>query len=731
MHREKWKKYKTGKTAGLLAVLLSGSLLLNGCSAWLMSDETDSGSGMSNGSDEGYYVENDTQKSESAYQSRVLPDDSAKGTVISQENGQLQISRRGRDEETPMGDGDWTIFVYLCGSDLESEYGAASNDIEEAFAANSSDQIRVVYQTGGSTFWYQDIKDDGIERYLLENGELELVDEQPSASMGDSSTLQDFLSWGIENYPAEKMALIFWDHGSGSINGVCFDEKYDYDSLSLLDIDEALNGVYDQMTDRFEFIGFDACLMSTVEAANMLTPYARYMFASQEIEPGSGWNYTTMLDDLVAEPQLNGAQLGEKVCREYYKHCGGSDGSQSTATFSVTDLSRIDDALIAVNDAFRVIYENCDLGDASRAMLEADSFGGNNVSEGYSNMVDLGNMLDKLSGYGEEVTEAANALKSCVVCTMNGRLHKNATGLSIYYPIAIQGSEELRIFSQVCPSSYYYALIDKIAYGTENGSASDYDNSTLLADADDINEWLGGESGISGNVTTNVGEFTDIQIGQMGVADIYFDEDGLYTVSFDNMDELSYACCSVSIDDDEDGFIYLGTTEQVIYDLDNMRITDDFDGLWPCIGDNLLAIDLVNTTDTCSIYTCNILLNNETETNLRIEYDWTSSEWSVIGVWDGIDDETSMSSREIYALEDGDVITPMYYWSSIYDDEYWYYGDDVVVDGEVEITYGYLQEGIYYYCFELHDIYGNVYYTPYTIQYVDENSEVWVDGELY
>ena len=90
-----------------------------------------------------------------------------------------------------------------------------------------------------------------------------------------------------------------------------------------------------------------------------------------------------------------------------------------------------------------------------------------------------------------------------------------------------------------------------------------------------------------------------------------------------------------------------------------------------------------------------------------------------------------MSSREIYALEDGDVITPMYYWSSIYDDEYWYYGDDVVVDGEVEITYGYLQEGIYYYCFELHDIYGNVYYTPYTIQYVDENSEVWVDGELY
>lgn len=741
MDRRKWEKRKTGtakKTTGallLLTALLTGSMLLSGCSAWLMSEGLDGDEGWSDyeeEDDEGYSGGSATIGGDSSYQSSVLEDNSLKGTVISQENGQMQISRRSRDEEIPMGDGDWTIFVYLCGSDLESDGGAASSDIEEAFAARGSGQVKVVYQTGGSYFWYQNINENRVQRYLLEDGDLTLVDEKPEANMGTASTLADFLSWGVSNYPSERMGLILWDHGSGSINGVCFDEQYDYDSLTLGELDHALNQVYDQMTDRFEFIGFDACLMSTLETANVLTPYARYMYASQEMEPGSGWDYTSLLNNLAANPDQDGAQLGEKVCREYYDHCADYGfGSQRSATFSIIDLSKIDDVLISMNEAFRVVYEQGDLGDVTRAVLEADSFGGNSVSEGYSNMLDLGNMLDQLSSYGQEVRDASQILQSCVLYTMNGRLHKNASGLSVYYPVSIQGSEELKIFSQICPSNYYYALIDKIAYGAENGSAADYDNSTLLSDMADINEWLGEESGFTGDVSTNAGEFADIEIGQMGVSDIYFDEDGIYTVSFDNMDELAYACCSVGMDDDADGFFYLGTTEEVIYDIDRNCVTDNFDGSWPCINDNLLALELVNTTDSCSIYTCNVLLNDEVETNLRIEYDWEYDEWSVIGIWDGIDEETGMASREVYELQDGDVITPAYYWFSVDDDEDWYYGDDIVVDGDLEITYEYLPEGVYYYCFELHDIYGNVYYTPFTLQYVDEDGEVWVDGEFY
>ena len=176
MDRRKWKKRKTGtakKTTGallLLTALLTGSMLLSGCSAWLMSEGLDSDEGWSDyeeEDDEGYSGGSGTIGDGSSYQGSVLEDNSLKGTVISQENGQMQISRRSRDEEIPMGDGDWTIFVYLCGSDLESDGGAASSDIEEAFAARGSGQVKVVYQTGGSNFWYQNINENRVQRYLL------------------------------------------------------------------------------------------------------------------------------------------------------------------------------------------------------------------------------------------------------------------------------------------------------------------------------------------------------------------------------------------------------------------------------------------------------------------------------------------------------------------------------------------------------------------------------------
>ena len=205
MDRRKWKKRKTGtakKTKGvllLLTVLLTGSMLLSGCSAWLMSEGLDGDEGWSDyeeEDDEGYSGGSATIGGGSSYQGSVLEDNSLKGTVISQENGQMQISRRTREEEIPMGDGDWTIFVYLCGSDLESDAGAASSDIEEAFAAKGSGQVKVVYETGGSSFWYENINENRIQRYLLEDGDLTLVDEKPEANMGTASTLADFLSWG-------------------------------------------------------------------------------------------------------------------------------------------------------------------------------------------------------------------------------------------------------------------------------------------------------------------------------------------------------------------------------------------------------------------------------------------------------------------------------------------------------------------------------------------------------
>ena len=124
---------------GLLALLCLLTGMLSGCGfiEWLLEDEEDF-----------YEEEQETEGEDGTEDSGSTVGLSERGTVISQENGKLVIDRRSREQEIPMGEDGWTIFVYLCGSDLESDGGAASDDIEEALAAYPSQQIREAPVTG-------------------------------------------------------------------------------------------------------------------------------------------------------------------------------------------------------------------------------------------------------------------------------------------------------------------------------------------------------------------------------------------------------------------------------------------------------------------------------------------------------------------------------------------------------------------------------------------------------
>ena len=208
----------------------------------------------------------------------------------------------------------WTILVYICGSDLESESALATQNMQEMISAYTSPNIRFLVETGGASAWNNGASPLELDRFLITEGRSMIVDRQPLASMAESNTLRDFLRWGIAAYPSDHFALVLWDHGSGSINGVCFDELYDSDSLSLRDIGNALGGVSDLLPNGLAFIGFDACLMSTVETAAILAPYAHYMVASQEIEPGSGWDYAAIGHFLSAKPGADPADVCAAIC---------------------------------------------------------------------------------------------------------------------------------------------------------------------------------------------------------------------------------------------------------------------------------------------------------------------------------------------------------------------------------------------------------------------------------
>ena len=102
-----------------------------------------------------------------------------------------------------------------------------------------------------------------------------------------------------------------WDHGGGSVSGFGYDEhsQNEDDTLTLDELKYALqtSGVH------FDFIGFDACLMATAETAYSLKDHSNYLVASEETEPGTGWEYTSLLNTISKNTSQNTLDILRKI----------------------------------------------------------------------------------------------------------------------------------------------------------------------------------------------------------------------------------------------------------------------------------------------------------------------------------------------------------------------------------------------------------------------------------
>ena len=243
-----------------------------------------------------------------------------------------------------------TVMVYMCGTDLESRSAMGTKDIIEMTKARLSDNVNVIIYTGGCARWNNQVMSNKVNQiYKVENGQLNrLVSDAGNVSMTSPATLTSFIQWCDKNYPANRNELILWDHGGGSVSGYGYDEKYQRSgSMTLAGINTALSdaGV------SFDFIGFDACLMATVETGLMLDQYADYMIASEETEPGIGWYYTNWLTKLSADTSMPTTEIGKNIVDDFVSTCQSQTRGQS-ATLSVVDLAELAHTVPAPMKAF-------------------------------------------------------------------------------------------------------------------------------------------------------------------------------------------------------------------------------------------------------------------------------------------------------------------------------------------------------------------------------------------
>lgn len=527
------------------------------------------------------------------------------------------VASGAREKYTQIkGDGSdqVTIMVYMCGADLESRYGMATNDLMEMVKATHSDQVNIVVQTGGARKWKNSaVSNQTCQRWQIVDGGLKALDKNVGdMAMTEPDTLSDFIQWASSNYPANRNILIFWDHGGGSVTGYGYDEKHPNGSMEVNEIYRALK----EAGTKFDFVGFDACLMANAETAYALTPFADYMIASEETEPGTGWYYTDWVSDFSNNSSMPTTELGGKIIDSYISWTSNDDDS-SELTLSMVDLAEFAATVPGPLASFGQAIQKAATSDQVTQLSKARSITREFAESSEIDQIDL---IDFCKNTGSsEASALTEAVRGCVKYNRTYQL-TNANGMSIYFPYrdTESASKAADIYDQIGMDSSYRDAVKTAAtmegagqmaaddtssslfdilLGENSSNGEDFDTgdflSSLLEDdggsstnADDglsLFDLLGGESGCDDDSLDLIAEL----IGRNKVNPknlVLTEKDGQTVLELpkDQWDQIQSLALNVWVDDGE-GYINLGLDDIYSFNDDGDLIID-YDHTWPSLN---------------------------------------------------------------------------------------------------------------------------------------------------
>lgn len=354
---------------------------------------------------------------------------------------------------------DWTFLVYISADNSLEQQDEDYLDVKEMERVGSTDRVNVVIQwdKGGKG---QYVDWSGCRRYkVLKDSEGQeaivstLLVDMGDVNMGIPETLENFIVWGIQNYPADRYAVILWNHGSGWRNprsqnlilrDVCEDDSSG-DMLTQAEVRQAFADAKSTTSVTVEMIGYDACLMGMLEVAYDLKDYGNFMAFSEASEPGGGWPYDKVLGDLAANPKMNGGILATSVVDRY-----SASYTNPSITMSAIDLSKMDGIRTATNDFVQVACDKMSAeGNNMRTAAGAALF----FEPTYNDYRDMGDFTRRLMDLSSdaELNAAADELqkaeKAAVIKSFAGASVADATGLSIWLPDLTQYNQYLTKYS--------------------------------------------------------------------------------------------------------------------------------------------------------------------------------------------------------------------------------------------------------------------------------------------
>jgi len=337
-----------------------------------------------------------------------------------------------------------TVLVYIMGTDLEESEGQATGNLAEMMRVGSGNDVNIVVETGGA-------RKEGwttVKRQIVLPGRMEELTDLGAQPMNDPDNLRKFIEWGVKAYPADSYHLVLWDHGGGPMVGVGGDTNYEPNRpISMPQLVETLEGAKQTTGVTFDLIGFDTCLMASVEVAYMLSPFGRYMVASQDVS--YGWDWTAYLDHLVNDAGSTAVSAGTVIVDSYVAKMARYNLHSTTQ--SLVDLGRTSTLIQYVADMSAAITDTLGVGDDARHFeLWSDLAYVRRSTHDYHtswfypgqwyDLVDLGDLITKpalmqLGVTDEHVAKIQSALDEAVVHSAYGRNLWQASGVTLYLPM--------------------------------------------------------------------------------------------------------------------------------------------------------------------------------------------------------------------------------------------------------------------------------------------------------
>lgn len=620
-------------------------------------------------------------------------------------------------EEQGNASDTYTLMLYMCASDLESECGFATEDLNEIMYGYTAGNLNVIVQTGGTAEWQNTVvADDRCQRYRVTEDGLELVDDSLGMqNMADSATLTDFIQYCSSNYAADHYGLVLWDHGGGVVGGYGYDENFGGDSMSLTEMSRALGDA----SVHLDMLGFDACLMANFETCLMAAPYADYLIASEEPEPGCGWYYTDWIGKLSENCGIPPKRYGRQIIDDYITESGW-DSPSMYSTLGMFDLQQVTQKLLPALSQFSDdAVQQLSAGEYRRISQSRS-----NTRAVYQSELDHIDLLDYAQhSQSETADQLEQAVSDCVVYYRETENGSGDNGLSILFPYydlsALDMLEEM--YQTLGYDDAYPAFLEQFANVMAGGqiSVSGFSNTQNHAAASEYSgfQWFDADAGYDESYY----ETYSADLSLLETTEV----DGRCVLELSEEDWEIVNDAAMQMFAVYDGFyVDMGLDDYCEFD-DYGNLIVEYDQTWVALDGQVVPFFHESyTSDGDSFFTCGSVpcVYNGIDAEIVLVWNTEHPSGYAAGVRPVYTD--SVAAKGLYDICDGDTFQVYY---DIYDEDLNYVEtmtlDDEIFTVQDSLEVGYAdaaeQLGDTFIYYVLEDIYNNTYYTD-SIAYLEK-----------